>query len=272
MHLKEMKKGVKVWSAIAVLIIVTGFCAAMASADSSSEENTTQSSTTIYVPDDYSKIHWAVDNATEGDTINAMGGTNENEENASLHIYEQMDKYKTGAELRLVESYVDDDFTAWVYDNDLAILALVDIGTTEDISRAKILCDTLVWCQNHDQYFSDGRIRDGYWATDIKSGNNSSIKSPGSGTGNMAWTIIALLRCYDVSKNETYLDASKRLGNWIYNNCNDSRGAGGYTGGYVDENFDWVLEKATWKSTEHNIDVYVAFMKLYNFPLLCFLK
>jgi len=226
---------------------------------------------TIYVPDDYAKIQWTVDNASAVDTINVMGGTNENEENASLHLYEQMDKYKSGTKLRLIESYVGTvthptTYTAWVYDNDLAILALADRGTAEDKERAEILCDALVWCQNHDQDFSDGRVRDGYWATDIKdpSGKISSIKSPGSGTGNMAWTIIALLRYYEVSKNETYLEAAKRLGNWIFKECYNDSGAGGYTGGYEDQNFDWELEKITWKSTEHNIDTYVAFLKLYN--------
>ena len=41
----------------------------MASADSSSESNVKYSSNTIYVPDDYAKIQWAVDNASAGDTI-----------------------------------------------------------------------------------------------------------------------------------------------------------------------------------------------------------
>ena len=32
-------------------------------------------STTIYVPDDYAKIQWAVDNASAGDTIIVRDGT-----------------------------------------------------------------------------------------------------------------------------------------------------------------------------------------------------
>ena len=130
------------------------------------------------------------------------------EENAYLHFYEQMDWYKEGSDLRLIQSYVGTttrpaDYTAWVYDNDLAIIALIDKGTPEDMSRAKILCDALIWAQNHDHDFKDGRIRDGYWASNLSdsSGKYSSIKSPGSGTGNMAWTIIALLRYYEVTEN-----------------------------------------------------------------------
>ncbi|MCK4730900.1 MAG: hypothetical protein KAT65_00450, partial [Methanophagales archaeon] len=119
------------------------------------------------------------------------GCIEDNEEKAYSHLYEQMDGYKKGSTLRLIQSYVgtptcpnnpDDIYMAWVYDNDLAILALIDRGTPEDISRAKILCDALIWCQENDQDFNDGRIRDGYWASDLKdpSGKKSSIKSPGS--------------------------------------------------------------------------------------------
>lgn len=199
------------------------------------------------------------------------GCIEDNEEKAYSHLYEQMDRYKEGNTLRLIQSYVDTpthpaNHTAWVYDNDLVVLALIDRGTPEDISRAKILCDALIWCQNHDQNFNDGRIRDGYWASDLEdkdsAGKNSSIKSPGSGTGNMAWTIIALLRCYEAEENKTYLNAAERLGNWIYDNCNNNSGDGGYTGGYE----GWVPNQTEfqWKSTEHNIDVYVAFMRLYE--------
>ena len=189
------------------------------------------------------------------------------EEKAYSHLYEQMDRYESGSTLRLIQSYVGtpinpDDYMAWVYDNDLVILALIDRGTPEDMSRAKILCDSLIWCQNHDQDFNDGRIRDGYWANDLtdSTGENSSIKSPGTGAGNMAWTIIALLRYYEVTGDTTYLNSSKRMGDWIYDNCYDTRGAGGYTGGYT----GWQPQKLEWKSTEHNIDVYVAFMNLYK--------
>lgn len=189
------------------------------------------------------------------------------EEAAYSHLYEQMDRYEDGSTLRLIRSYAGtptnpDDCMAWVYDNDLAILALIDRGTPEDMSRAKILCDSLIWCQNHDRSFNDGRIRDGYRANYLKdlTDENSSIKSPGSGAGNMAWTIIALLRYYEAAGDTTYLNASECVGNWIYDNCQDTRGAGGYTGGYT----EWEAEKLEWKSTEHNIDVYVAFTKLYE--------
>lgn len=149
--------------------------------------------------------------------VSSVSAAPSNEENAYLHIYQQMDKYKNGSTLRLIQSYVvtpnhSEDYTAWVYDNDLALIALNQRGASEDILRAKNLADALVWVQNHDQDFNDGRIRDGYWATDLSdtSGKNSSIKNPGSGTGNVAWTIIALLRYYDIAGDTTYLNAINR--------------------------------------------------------------
>jgi hypothetical protein len=175
-----------------------------------------------------------------------------------------MDLYNNGSTLRLIQSYnvTSNDYTAWVYDNDLVLMALIQRGAYEDISRAKILADSLIWVQNHDTDFNDGRIRDGYWATslDDSTGKKSSIKSPGSGTGNMAWTIIALLRYYEISRDPNYLNASERIGNWIHDTSDDTRGAGGYTGGYQ----NWTPEKIQWKSTEHNIDAYVAFSTLYD--------
>jgi hypothetical protein len=47
------------------------------------------------------------------------------------------------------------------------------------------------------------------------------------------------------------------IGNWIQANCASDRGPGGYTGGY-----DSSGERITWKSTEHNIDVFAFFRLL----------
>jgi hypothetical protein len=52
------------------------------------------------------------------------------------------------------------------------------------------------------------------------------------------------------------------LGNWIETHTRDTRGAGGYTGGYI--KWEPSPEKLLWKSTEHNLDLYVAFERLYR--------
>ncbi|RLB08494.1 MAG: hypothetical protein DRG39_08755, partial [Deltaproteobacteria bacterium] len=58
------------------------------------------------------------------------------------------------------------------------------------------------------------------------------------------------------------------LGEWIEENCKDIRGTGGYTGGYrgweKTANNPQGQTKILSKSTEHNINVYVAFSRLYK--------
>ncbi len=87
-------------------------------------------------------------------------------------------------------------------------------------------------------------------------------------TGNVAWATIALLSLYEETHENTYLNASIRLGEWIERECRNETGYGGYTGGYEGwEKTANKLEgqnKTLWKSTEHNIDAYVTFFRLYN--------
>ena len=51
-------------------------------------------------------------------------------------------------------------------------------------------------------------------------------------TGNLAWVMIALLSYYEQKAAAEYLDAAIELGEWIYSKTYDTRGAGGYNGGY----------------------------------------
>ena len=86
-----MKKSLKVWRFVAVLVIVTvasGF-AAMASADITSESDVKSSSTTVYVPDNYTKIQQAV-NAVNGEATIIV-----REVNKSLPIKSKKDSNKT---------------------------------------------------------------------------------------------------------------------------------------------------------------------------------
>ena len=159
---------------------------------------------------------------------------------------------------------------AHTYDNALALLAFLSTGEN---ARAKLLADSLVWAQQHDE-FKDGRIRNVYYpdnlATGTTFGNNGNVArhnydkyGNGAGPGNMGWTMIALLNYYQKFGGNQYKNAALAMGEWIYKNCYDTRGAGGYTAGYN----GWPPSNAEvlrYKSTEHNIDVYVAFMKLYK--------
>jgi parallel beta-helix repeat protein len=71
----HMSKGVKAWGLLLVLVIFTGLCAALVSADNPFEGNKTVSSNLIYVPDNYTTIQQAVDLATPGDIIIVRDGT-----------------------------------------------------------------------------------------------------------------------------------------------------------------------------------------------------
>ncbi|MEE8359930.1 MAG: PKD domain-containing protein, partial [Candidatus Omnitrophota bacterium] len=68
-------------------------------------------------------------------------------------------------------------------------------------------------------------------------------------------------------EDSDYLDFAKKLGDWIYAKSKSDNGAGGYnmarTGKELDPDPSDPVDYDK-KSTENNIDVYVAFMKLYE--------
>lgn len=101
----------------------------------------------------------------------------------------------------------------------------------------------------------------GWWDPDTRRWYEDEYQVS-SYTSNMAWVIIALAKYYKFKEEEDYKSAAVFLGDWIYSNTYDTRGAGGYTGGY--RGWEPNPTKIQWKSTEHNIDVYVAFMRLYK--------
>ena len=168
---------------------------------------------------------------------------------------------------------------AFIYDNALALIAFLARGAEDDLLRAKILADAFVYALKHDRYYTDGRLRNAYMSGDLADRMTGHARLPGwwnseanrwqedkfqisTHTGNLAWVIIALLHYYQKVGGEKYLQAATALGEWIVKEAEDSRCQGGYTGGYL----GWEPEpqKLAWKSTEHNIDIYVAFMLLYQ--------
>ncbi|MDD2889486.1 MAG: T9SS type A sorting domain-containing protein [bacterium] len=186
--------------------------------------------------------------------------------------------------LRFIQSYIPQSYVhdkywalnqAYTYDNALAMLAFI---AQDSLKRAKLIGDAFKYGQEHDRFFHDGRLRNAYRTGDI-SEHNSEARLPGwwndtlskecedsyqvgTYTGDMAWVIIAWLT-YDSLNHETRYRANAcSLGNWIWNNCYDANGIPGYTGGYIGG--EPTPEKERWKSTEHNLDVYVAFKHLYD--------
>jgi hypothetical protein len=178
-----------------------------------------------------------------------------------------MDAYAQGSTLRLVQSYSDQQglqSTAFTYDNAVVIAAYLVRSESGDVARAEVLGNSLLYAQQTNS-FNDGRLFQAYFvnAPDAHGAYIQPAGAPfyfyGSATGDMAWAGMALCHLYHKTKNSSYLTGATKLGNWIYTNTYDTRGAGGYTGGVDAGN-----NKITYKSTEHNIDTFAFFTMLAN--------
>ena len=182
-------------------------------------------------------------------------------QNAYLFLDIMMDAYAQGSTTRLSQSYADEinlESTAFVYDNAVEIMARLLRGLPQDISRAQVLGNGLLYAQQIDPA-ADGRVRQAYFVDSADSRGAFIALSgfpfffQGSATGDLAWTAMALAQLAQRTRTSAYLDGAVRLGNWIFNNTFDTRGAGGY-------NFTSGPNQV--KSTEHNIDVFALFTML----------
>jgi hypothetical protein len=162
----------------------------------------------------------------------------------------------------------------YTYDNALALLSFLARGQADDLRRARIIVDAFVYAQGHDRYYTDGCLRNAYmpdpagisrlpswWDPQVKL-EREDESHVSTSTGNRAWVILALLAYYDREGGAQYLQAAQRIGEWINSQTSDTRGAGGYTGGYV--GWESSPQKIMWKSTENNIVAYAAFTRLYQ--------
>src|SRR5882757_10917357 len=82
--------------------------------------------------------------------------------NAFLFLDQMMDAYAQGSTVRLCQSYADQIAggtflsTAFVYDNALLVLAYLARGRADDIARAKVIGNALLYIQQNDPA-ADGR-------------------------------------------------------------------------------------------------------------------
>lgn len=188
--------------------------------------------------------------------------------NAYKFLDFMMDAYQQGSTARLIQSYGDGpgfcSCTAFTYDNDIALMAYLARGTRDDLARAQVIGNAIVFAQQHDPYH-DGRVREAYWPTSIAAPNgiDPSIGGlyylPDSRTGEQAWTGMALAQLYVRTHNPDDLNGAAALGAWIVNNSLDMRGAGGYNSGKDTNNS---AAPYMYKSTENNIDAYALFVML----------
>lgn len=139
-----------------------------------------------------------------------------------------------------------------IYDDALVIDAYLAMHTGWGNVRAGRIGNALVYLQTH----GPGRLYDQYHPGGVDSPDDVQAASPASNTGDVTWAGLALAQLYAATGNTRYLTAAIGIGRWIQANCLSNRGPGGYTGGYDSGG------RITWKSTEHNIDVFALFRLL----------
>ena len=139
-----------------------------------------------------------------------------------------------------------------IYDDAVVLDAYLAMHTGWGDVRAERIGDALVNAWAHSR-----RLFDDYAPGGLGHPGDARIAGHASSTGDVAWAGLALAQLYAATGISKYLDAAVAIGNWIQANCASDRGPGGYTGGY-----DSSGQRITWKSTEHNIDVFAFFRLL----------
>lgn len=200
---------------------------------------------------------------------------------AFAYLRTVQDAYRTGTDLRLMQSYNNESgllTTAFVYDNALATIAFLGCPTRDNVRRAKIIGDTFLWIQDNDERFTDGRVRQAYVAGPmtfygggpsfpgiVREDGKAAFLWPfgfsGSAVGDVAWAALALLHLYAATRQRKYLDGAARLGTWIVTTSTSPHAQGGFVGGVQGDG----TTVQPWSSTEHNIDCYAVFTLLKKF-------
>jgi hypothetical protein len=160
--------------------------------------------------------------------------------------------------------------TAFVYDNALAVIALVACG---NVTSATTIGNALSLAVRKDRTFTDGRVRNAYRPGRVGEGapalpgwwdanQNIWAEDPaqdGSSTGNVAWAALALLTLHQATKEESFLLDAEHLIDWVIANVSSGNG---FRGGF--HGYDPQQVKLLWISTEHNVDVYAAATWLFR--------
>jgi hypothetical protein len=188
-----------------------------------------------------------------------------------------MDAYPDHGTVRLTQSYTDQAglfSTAFTYDNALAILAHLAVRTADGRARAVALGDALIYAQEHDPAYDDGRLRqaynvgpyvyydgvpqpDGFVRADGTANVGTQFGFTGTAVGDMAWAGIALSALARRTGARRFLAAAVRIGEWIERTGRTDEPLGGYKFGVNGAN-----EKLPFTSTEHNTDLVCLFGRL----------
>lgn len=188
-----------------------------------------------------------------------------------------MDGYPEHGSVRLAQSYSDQAglfSTAFTYDNALAVLAQLAGGTAGGRARAVVLGDALLYAQEHDPVYDDGRLRqaynvgpytffdgslqpDGFVRADGTANVGTQFGFTGTAVGDMAWAGIALSALARRTGARRFLDGAVRIGTWIERIGRTDEPLGGYKFGV-----NGADEKLPFTSTEHNTDLVCLFGRL----------
>jgi hypothetical protein len=154
-----------------------------------------------------------------------------------------------------------------VYESALALIALVNRGSDQDLQSAKVIADSLLWALAHDSqgdpipiapngsrglhsayssgdlalYNTDGgpEVRlAGFSAGSSLCGlSQFCLVLDGATGGNNAVAVLALVKQFAATGDQRYLDTASEIGNWIQETLFDTSPSdfGGYFIGYPDE-------------------------------------
>ncbi len=191
---------------------------------------------------------------------------------AMTFLQTMMDGYATGNTTRLAQSYSDQALgaTAFTYDNAVSIHACLLYGTPEELNRAEVLGNGLIYAQENNFPFNDGRFAQAYFVNVAAPDGSGSYITPAaypfyfysSAVGDQAWAGMALAQLYKRTGKLRYLTAALKVANWIVANTYNTLGAGGYSFGTTINQYNQSVPSTNGKSTEHNIDTYAFFTML----------
>ncbi len=188
-----------------------------------------------------------------------------------------LDAYPAFGTTRLAQSYTDQAglfSTAFVYDNALAVLAYLADRRSASLARARVIGDALLFAQDNDPQYTDGRVRqaynvgpyvfydgvpqpDGFVRADGRANVGAQFGFLGTAVGDMAWSAIALAALARRTRDRRYRTGAVRMGEWIHTNGYSTQPLGGYKFGV-----DGANNPLPFSSTEHNIDLIGLFGQL----------
>lgn len=177
-----------------------------------------------------------------------------------------LDAYADGEDIRLPQSYTDQvglKTTGFTYDASVALLAYLACGTPGMIQQAHRIGRGLLYAQDHDPAFPDGRLRqayavEGFVLADGTVNAGGPFGFTGSYTGDQAWAGIALAALYEFTGDPAALRGALRLGTWVWHHCR----SGGQLGGFADGLGKDGVSPVRNMSTSHNAALVALFGRL----------